>query len=173
MTEIIEDTRQQVGKHNAKHAWFEQHGIQIVRRKLDFGDYSAAGSNIVVDTKKNMLEVAKNLTKEHDRFVRECIRAYSHGYRLIILVEGTGYRSIDDVTGWMNTLCRNCTYRRSKICDLSSHKCIKYHGRRPVQGPTLAKTMHTFEAEYECRFEFCHSLHTAKRIVELLGVSYE
>ena len=36
---ILEDTRQQAGKHDKKHEYFAQHGIKIERCKLYRGDY--------------------------------------------------------------------------------------------------------------------------------------
>ena len=57
-TTIYEDSRQQAGKHEAKHAWFAAHGIELVRKKLDTGDYATDGSNVLVDTKRNIAEVA-------------------------------------------------------------------------------------------------------------------
>ena len=110
---IYEDTRQQAGKHNVKHKWFMKHGIELVRRKLDFGDYAADHSNVIIDTKKDLLELAGNLGKDHERFSRECIRAYEHGYQLTILVETGQYSSISEVASWTNTNCRRCMYYRN------------------------------------------------------------
>jgi hypothetical protein len=50
---------------------------------------------------------------------------------------------------------------------------LRHNTRKPVQGPQLAKSMATLEQRYGVRFEFCHSMHSAKRICELLGVTYE
>lgn len=36
---IVEDTRQQAGKHDAKHEWWGRNGFTLVRSKLAYGDY--------------------------------------------------------------------------------------------------------------------------------------
>lgn len=54
---------------------------------LPFGDYMLEGSNISIDTKQDVQEVAGNIGRDHARFVRECDRARAEGYRLVILVE--------------------------------------------------------------------------------------
>ena len=78
MAVIYEDTRQQDGKHLQKQEWWKAHGIEVVRRKLDFGDYATDGSNVVVDTKRNVAEIAQNINgRQHARFKRECERAYN------------------------------------------------------------------------------------------------
>lgn len=37
---IVEDTRNQTGKHKAKSEYFAKQGIQVVRSKLYVGDYT-------------------------------------------------------------------------------------------------------------------------------------
>jgi len=76
---IVEDTRQKVGKHGLKNAWWAAHGVDVVRRKLDFGDYLYGPSNVVVDTKQDLMALAMDLGRDHARFVRECERAAGAG----------------------------------------------------------------------------------------------
>lgn len=147
---IIEDTRQQAGKHEHIAAWMSEHGVEFAprARALPFGDYMRDGSNICIDTKKDVLEVAGNVGKDHARFVRELERAANEGYRLVILVEERpSYNERKNLYKWRNP-----------------------HGR--IQGPTLAKMITTLEKKYGVRFEFCHRRDTAKRICEILGVTY-
>lgn len=55
---ILEDTRQQVKKHDKKHEWFLANGIEYHRTKLSCGDYQLANnSSVAVDTKKDILEL--------------------------------------------------------------------------------------------------------------------
>ena len=79
---LYEDTRQVLGKHDRKNEWWRSHGVEVVRRKLDFGDYMVDGSNVSVDTKRNISEVAMDCGRDHDRFAREMDRAREAGYRL-------------------------------------------------------------------------------------------
>lgn len=170
---LIEDTRQQKSKHERKNTWWRNHGIEVVRRKLDFGDYSIEGSNVVVDTKRNMAEVAMDCGRDHDRFVREMERARDAGYRLVILVEtGGNYHCVSDVARWVSDSCtRRCDRYRYRFCEPFEDKCAKWR-HKPLQGPTLAKMMGTLEERHGCRFEFAHPLVAAKRICDLLGVRY-
>lgn len=172
---IYEDTRQQAGKHENKNRWWAAHGVTIVRRKLDFGDYATDGSNVIVDTKRSIAEVAMDCGRDHDRFVREMERAREAGYRLVVLAEvGGPYKSTDDVRKWVSEACRKrCERYRMRTCDpLMSTSCTAWR-RKPMQGPTLMRIMRTMESTYGCRFEFCPPARSALRICELLGVDYE
>jgi ribosome-associated protein len=176
MSIIYEDTRQQAGKHRAKHAWWLEHGIEVVRKKLDFGDYMADGSNYSIDTKRNVAEIAQNINgREHARFKRECQRAADAGCRLVVLVENTeGYRSVADVRRWTNDHCLRCQVRRDGKCkprDVRG-KCLKHGTRKPVQGPRLARAMSTMQERYGVRFEFCAPGDAARIVCERLGVDY-
>lgn len=171
---IYEDTRQQKGKHEGKRTWFAEHGIEVVRKKLDAGDYATDQSNILVDTKKGLSEVAMDVGRDHDRFAREMVRARDAGYRLVVLVEvGAPYRTTLDVARWTNDACRRCEYYKRMLCDpLSSARCKKYHNK-PMRGSTIAKIIESMERDYGCRFEYVNPRYSARRICEILGVNYE
>lgn len=175
MPTIIEDTRQHAGKHENKSRWWAAHGVDVRREKLGFGDYLADGSNVVVDTKRSIGEVAMDCGRDHARFVREMERARDAGYRLVILVEvGGRYRTTADVAHWASDGCRKrCDRYRMHTCDpLVSTSCTRYR-RKPMQGPTLARIMRHMEEDHGCRFEFCRPSSAAQRICELLGVSWD
>jgi hypothetical protein len=171
---VYEDTRQQTGKHEAKRQWFEEHGIQLVRKKLDAGDYATDHSNILIDTKRNLSEVAMDVGRDHARFVREMERARDAGYRLVVLVEvGYPYRSTDDVARWTNDACRRCDHFKRGLCDPNANgRCKKYRSK-PMRGTTMARTIRTLEERYGCRFEYVNPRYSARRICELLGVTGE
>ena len=147
---ILEDTRQQVGKHDLKHDYFTSEGIEVVRTKLPFGDYALWGASTAVDTKANVEEIAQNIGgREHARFREECKLAKRCGGQLIILVENEhGYRCIDDVVGWINP-----NFRKTA---------------RSIEGPRLAKAMNTMSERYGVRFEFCAPEEAGRRILQLL-----
>lgn len=150
---IIEDTRQKSGMHELKHQHFEEMGVELVRNMLPFGDYALPPS-ISVDTKADMAEIASNIGSDHKRFKRECIAARDAGCQLIILVENTdGIACVNDVHKWVNP---ELIYRP-----------------RAITGDRLQKAMLTMNERYGVRFEFCTPEESAKRIMELLGVSYE
>ena len=170
---LYEDTRQQKGKHERKNIWWNSHGVTVKRKTLDFGDYVIDGSNISVDTKRNLQEVAMDCGKDHARFAREMDRARAAGYRLVILVEvGGNYKSIPDVEGWTNDVCKRCGEYRAKKCRPPRDRCKRFK-RRPMTGKTLARIMRSMEKDHGCIFEFVHPMMTAKRICDLLGVEYE
>jgi len=173
---IYEDTRQQKGKHDIKHAWWASHGVPVVVRKLDFGDYMTDGSNISVDTKRCVDEIAQNINgKNHKRFKDECLRAATSGYRLVVLVENRdGIEDYAGLRGWMNTHCRMCGVRARVHCiPFDGQKCERHGTRKPIQGPRLATAMQTMNVRYGVDFMFCKPGESARIICELLGVEYD
>ena len=168
MSTVICDTRQQAGKHTHVDRWLEAHGIEYEYRKLDFGDYQRADglSNVSIDSKKDVQELAGNLGRDHARFTRECERAAAAGYRLVILVEQHPEYNGVGAGAWTNGLCARC--RRCNPRD-RGRGCQKYRFK-PIQGPQLAAIMSTMERKYGVRFEFCSRRDTARRICELLGI---
>ena len=168
---IVEDTRQQARKHNNIEKWMAAHGVDFAPRAaaLPFGDYMLEGSNISIDTKKDVQEVAGNIGRDHARFVRECDRASAEGYRLIILVEEhPEYADRSKLYGWTSYVCRRCR----KCNPLKDSGCKRYRCK-PMNGPTVARIIDKLEADHGVRFEFCAKRDTARRICELLGVDYK
>ena len=148
---LIEDSRQQKGKHEQKHKDFAYMGINLLVSTLPFGDY-AYPPKVSVDTKRNMEEIAQNIggaASEHQRFKNECIKARECGSQLIILVENTnGITCIDEVHTWINP---ELIYRP-----------------KAITGTRLEKAMKTMSERYGVRFEFCTPEQSAQRIMELL-----
>ena len=166
---ILEDSRQQAGKHDKKHKWFSEHGIEIRRTKLWKGDYTLpTDQSICIDTKKDFQEILSNLTEQHERFAREADEAREAGIRLIVLIENDGgevkkgsgiynpvITRIEDVHKWKNPRLFIIKNGRQKY-------------PRATRGVTLQKMLMTFSAHHQCEFQFCHSKDSAKRIVEIL-----
>lgn len=178
------DSLQQRSKHEIKHQWLAAHGIELKQTRFDgkhdvpvsFGDYYRDGANVVIDTKRNLAEIAQNISRDHKRFRDECARAQRDGYRLIILVENNErVRCLRDLVEWTNDHCHFCSYRRRHGCEPNdtSTKCARHGTLKPIQGARLAKAMATMSAKYGVRFEFCEPTESARRICELLGVIYE
>ena len=149
---IIEDTRQQVGKHCLKRAYFKLHGITVVRSKLFVGDYmSLDNPKVAIDTKKDLVEVATNLTQQHERFRAECEKARALDIHLIVLVEEPNVKTLADVNRW--------------------HSPIKKSTRQPytkLAGTVLFKIMYTMQQKYGVEWQFCTKETAGKRIAELL-----
>ncbi len=150
---IIEDTRQQSGKHERKHQQFDELGVLVIRSKLPFGDYARV-PDIAVDTKASLFEVANNLcgnVAEKQRFIRECKSARDAGTTLVFLVEVGKYKCAADLIG---------------------HD-IQLKNGKTIKGQQLYLAMTSVSERYGCRFEFCPPGKSGKRICELLGVDHE
>ena len=148
---LIEDSRQQAGKHETKHAAWAEHGDKVIRCALPFGDYMAVPP-VSVDTKASMLEIAQNIggsKQEHNRFRRELQRAQEAGCHLYVLVENEeGIRTLEDVAVWVNPRL------------IESPKAIT--------GLRLARAMETMQERYGVTFLFCHPERAAATIHYLL-----
>lgn len=154
--DIYCDTRQQKGKHENIDKWFLAHDVAFEYKKLDFGDYIRADglSNISIDTKQNISELAGNLGKDHPRFKREVLRANAAGFKLIVLIEqGFPYRCIENIAYWIPK-----RYTHAKT--------------RPMQGGTLLRIIRTMERKYNIEFILCDKKRTARILCDILGVHY-
>jgi ribosome-associated protein len=148
---IIEDSRQQKGKHETKHKDFADMGVNLLTNVLPYGDY-AYPPKVSVDTKRNMEEIAQNIggaASEHQRFKNECVKAKECGAQLIILVENElGITDLSQVHTWQNPRV------------IYSPNC--------VQGDRLQRAMTTIQERYGVKFLFCSPQDSAKVITELL-----
>jgi hypothetical protein len=129
----------------------ERLGAKTINSKLYVGDYQSLDNpRLVVDRKKDLLELCGNVCQQHDRFRRELVRAQDAGIRIIILCEhGEDVRSLEDVYFWENPRL------------LQSPRAVSGHG--------LYKSLCTIRDRYGVQFEFCTKRETGRRIIELLG----
>lgn len=148
---MIEDSRQQAGKHKRKHEVWEAHGDKWIRCALPFGDY-ALPPKVSVDTKASMQEIAQNIggtTAEHERFRRELQKAQEAGCHLYVLVENDeGIQDLQGVAAWVNP------------------RLIK--SPKAITGDRLAKAMATMQERYGVTFLFCAPERAAGMIHYLL-----
>ena len=145
---IIEDTRQQAGKHKKKHEWWTSNGDNIIRCKLPFGDY-ALPPTVAVDTKANLTEIATNMCgpfHERRRFTDECKYAHECGCRLVFLIEST-VKDIDD---------------------LYDMQIVLGNGRE-IKGEQLALAIRTMTSRYGCEFMLVKPSRCAQKINEILN----
>lgn len=147
---LLEDTRQQAKKHEKKHEWFAENGIEVVRTKLAVGDYTLpTDQSLCIDTKAGLLEVCGNVTQQHRRFVEELDLAKKLGIQLIILCEEEGITALEDVKQWENPRLR--------------------HSPKALTGETLYKILKSIEERHGCRFLFCRKEEAGRMIVRLLS----
>lgn len=145
---IIEDTRQQAGKHKKKHDWWSNNGDALIRCKLPFGDYCLP-PKVSVDTKANLTEIATNMCgsfREQNRFKEECLHAQECGCRLVFLIE--------------------CN--KTSIEDLFGQKIMLGNGKF-IDGDQLVIAMETMSSRYGCKFVFEKPSEAARRINEILN----
>ena len=155
---IIEDTRQQAGKHDEKHEGWAAAGVAVIRSKLAHGDY-ALPPVVSVDTKKDVYELAMDIDQCHERFRDELKGARDAGTQLVVLVENTdGVSSLQDLAGWSESR-RHFRMRKSKSGNQKA---------RRIEGERLAKACVTMEKRYGVRFEFCRPEEAAARVVQIL-----
>lgn len=176
---LWEDTRQQRGKHEIKHAWWRAHGIEFAERAvaLKNGDYARDGSNVIVDTKRDIRELASNVTRDHKRVRKDYADAKERGWQLVILVENVdGVTSLDTLPTWVNDYCKSCRIRKSGRCNpLVAGECSRRQRKtkKPIQGERLAKICATMEKRYGVKFMFCTPQESARIICDLLEITYE
>jgi len=148
---LLEDTRNQPGKHKNIAAYCKQMGIEIVRTKLLVGDYMLTGAGsggISVDTKMGVPELASNIFQEHTRFRAECETAQKCDIQLIVLIEEVLPEGRLDK--WVSPLNRDGKpkYRFDPVI--------------------LRKAMITMQERYGCKFRFCDGRSTGKELIEYL-----
>lgn len=168
---IVEDTRQREGAHDTKHAWWASHGVDVVRHKLETGDYMTVGSPVTVDTKAGPLELAMDLGRDHRRFSAECARARDTGLHLVVLVEGDPAMNDRDVLSRWPGWCSRCVLYKRRACHPSGGSCRRFRFV-PVQGAVMARQMGTMEGRYGCEFRFCSKADAAREVCDLLCVDY-
>lgn len=164
---LIEDTRNQVGKHKNISTYCQKHGIELVRQCLSVGDYvlSMDGKtpfgNISVDTKESLLEISTNIcSRDHRRFRSECERSQELGIQLIVLIEEMPpFGRVDywEVPRWRTG--------------------NRYHSfgdpMTLVEPKALAKAMQTMTEKYGVKFRFCHRRETPRKLIKYLKGEYK
>ena len=172
---VVIDTREKPRAIKSIVAYFDRIGLKHISSKLYVGDYQLLSNGMkVVDRKQNLLEVTGNLTRQHDRFVAEAVRAHEAGIELVVLVEeGPKVRCLEDVRNWINprrySYClQNGIPVRGNV-EANIKEYMSSGGRKqPTPGPQLYKTMKTVAEEYHIRWEFCDKRNTGKKILEIL-----
>ena len=152
---VLTDTRQQKEEHIIKE--FDKQNILHIQTKLDSADYMALrydeekgfykDYSILVDTKKDLLEICGNLahTSEHQRLVREVDLAHKLNCSdFIFLIGEKNIKRIADINNWS-----------------SPHTKVK--------GETLLKIMITMKNKYGVRFIIVPRAKMGEKIIEILN----
>lgn len=141
---IFSDSREKENKHILD--YFDRHGIEWEKHKLETGDYMVEGKpETVIERKGSLTEMAHNLlTVDRSRFYSEVRRARDAGINLIILCEHGGIHGLEDVARWKPRFGR-------------------------ASGKKLADAIFKLEIGYGVPTFFCDPRSTGRRIVELLS----
>ena len=146
---IVEDSRNQVGKHKNINAYLESVGLRVIRSKLIVGDYVIANrQDTSVDTKQDMVEVSQDIFQDHKRFRRECVLAKDCEIRLVVLIEDNTVSNYEELLQWVNP-----QPNRSALTP-NGERCFK--------------VMKAMEYSYGVEFQFCKKKDTGKRILQIL-----
>ena len=150
---IIVDTREKPKAIVKILEHFDAHGVPYKHEKLDYGDYMIEnGPKISIDRKQNIAELAKNCTRESERFRREMDRAAADGARLVILVEQNRYQ---DRGEWIQV---------REISDLmrwsSPHTMVR--------GEKVYRVLYSWLAKWPIDVIFCDKRSTGRMILEIL-----
>lgn len=150
---IIVDSREKPKAITGILSYFERNGIEYEVSKLLFGDYMDYNRpQLVIDRKQNIAELAKNCTREHDRFRRELERVAKTGSKLVILVEQNRYKDRDE---WVQV---------RQIVDL-----IRWSSPHTmVLGEKIYRVLASWTAKYPVEVRFCDKRATGKNIVNIL-----
>lgn len=145
---------------------FDKLNIQYFVSKLYVGDYmNLDNPRVVIDRKKDLLEICTNVTQQHERFKAELIRAKEHGIKIIILCEhGDDIKELNDVYFWENP-----RLKPSKWVMKDGHPIKVPESEKATTGESLFKCLSTISEKYGVQFEFCNKRETGRKIMELLG----
>lgn len=150
---IVEDTRQQTGKHEQKHRWWEAHDVGVIRSKLIVGDYCLPPV-VAVDTKASIMEITKNLCgsmKEKKRFAEECKTAQNIGCKLVFVIETGQIKELEDLFD------RNIPLNSGQI----------------IPGTQVARAMSVMAERYGVEFIFCAGSKAAEVVKDILENKHE
>ena len=150
---IIVDSREKPKAITGILDYFDKVGIRYEVNKLRAGDYQDYGNPyLLIDRKQNIAELAKNCTREHERFRRELERIREVGARLVILVEQNRYKDRDE---WVQV---------QQIVDL-----IRWESPHTmVRGEKVYRVLASWCAKYPVEVRFCDKRATGKQIVNIL-----
>jgi hypothetical protein len=160
------DTREHKKELKRIQGQFDELGVDYFTSKLYVGDYmNLDNPRLVIDRKKDLLELCGNVCQQHERFRAELVRAMDHDIRIIILVEhGEDITCLEDVFFWENPRTKP-----SQWVMKDGHPVKVPIQGGGIQGKQLFKSLCTIRDRYKVQFRFCTKDKTGAEIVRLLG----
>lgn len=173
---IIEDSRQQANKHDNKNIYFNENNIKVLRSKLPYGDYARIDKmNVIIDTKKDFLELAGNLTKDHVRFRKEIIGANDFDIGIVILIEEEDfYATLDTFKDWYRVPRWKSDGWRTSANGTSRYRTHrKGEPMSEINVETMVKVMKTMQEKYAVLFKFTTKEKCGADIINILYTRYD
>ena len=163
--QIQVDTREHKKEWERIEKHFQSVGADYFRSKLYVGDYcNVDNPRLVIDRKKDLLELIGNVTQQHERFRDELVRAQEKGFKLIILCEhGEDIKELSDIIFWHNP-----RLDKSEWVMENGHPVKKQLYPKATEGASLYKSLKTIQDKYNVEFQFCTKDETGFKIIELL-----
>lgn len=160
------DTREHKKEWERIKSQFDSIGVDYIRSKLWVGDYmNIDNPRLVIDRKKDLLELCGNVTQQHERFRAELVRAQEKDIKIIILCEhGEGIESLTDVYFWHNP-----RLDQYKWIVQDGHPVKVQQYPKATEGNVLYQSFITMREKYGITFEFCNKSETGCVITRLLG----
>lgn len=176
MIRVDVDSREHEDKNNWILDYFFENNVYYRYVKLDTADYRLYNDNkILIDRKKDIMEIANNLlSKEHERFKKEILRAINQNSKLYILIEDENITCIDEVQFFKIPVYKSNQYAEKidKNGNLVKYcKHFKGEPRAKFNPLTLSKVMKTQESKYGIKYVFAKHDDIPKKIVEILSAN--
>lgn len=161
------DSREHKSEAERIKGQFDKLGVEYFTSKLYVGDYmSLDNPRLIIDRKKDLMELCGNVTQQHERFRRELLRAQDAKINMIILCEhGSGITCLEDVLFWKNPRYKEYKWVTSNG---QPRRVPIPPNKRAINGDKLFKLLQTIRGRYGVRFVFCNKDETGAKIVELL-----
>ncbi|MFI3329138.1 MAG: ERCC4 domain-containing protein [bacterium] len=169
---IVQDTREKTNKKEHILSWFKLKKINVVRSKMFVGDYTYLhNQTICVDSKFSLLEVAQNVTKDHERFKNECIRARDNGIQLVILIECEEVDKLENLHKY-----KMPTYKSTGFKKVNGKSVMTHYKGQPMSRmnpETLQKALMTMQDKYGIKVMFAKRLKFGEMIIRILNREFE
>lgn len=124
--------------------YFDSVGQPYFVSKVYSGDYiDFKAPRVAIDLKKDLLELANNLTSDHERFKREIARVRVEMQCDFVVLIREPFSSLEQVQEWSSS-------------------------KTKVKGTTLYKTMKTMSERYGVIWRFCTRENAGEKILKIL-----
>jgi ERCC4-type nuclease len=139
---IFQDQREKKGHHKEIEEYCEKNGIDIIRKRLEVGDYMIPNGNISVDTKQDLTELAADLYRDKLAYNKKYKKCYRDKVQLVVLVEEK-VSSLTDIAKWRSPHTK-------------------------ITGKLLLDMMNTVRVSYGVKFMFCDKKDVGATVMSIL-----